>query len=264
MKILKKKDEEKKKDKLRSVFSSISKKVKNSLPSLSSRRPTALPHASRKIKLQDLRLDGSTVPTIIRHCLEYLEKTGITTEGLYRTSGKYAKLNTLMAQVQANETINMVDESPMVIASLLKAVIRALDEPLIPRIFSGDAGNLVASKKLDALFHVLSIAPVVHQHTFATVFLHLRKVIAHSDSNRMTAAVLSRCTAPSLFGNVAPPVGDVASNSTTADEIRRELHRQEELVVELLSLPQSKWEELFSTTNNCDRSTSSDVEEAAL
>lgn len=57
----------------------------------------------------------------------------IDTEGIFRRSGSYAKINALKQRINAGEMqeIDFKDEDTFVVAGLLKAFLRDLHEPLL-------------------------------------------------------------------------------------------------------------------------------------
>lgn len=95
------------------------------------------------------------IPPIVRKCVDSLSISGvIDTEGLFRRSGNYARINELKQKVNRGEDIDLKDIDVHVIAGLLKSFLRDLSEPLLTYDLYDEIINFLGSTELYLmLFH---------------------------------------------------------------------------------------------------------------
>ncbi|KAL0978897.1 hypothetical protein UPYG_G00177330 [Umbra pygmaea] len=164
-----------------------------------------------------------TVPRFVKLCTEAVERRGLETDGIYRVSGNLAviqKLRFLVNHERAvttdgrymfpadlvQEKLNL-DESDWedihVITGALKLFFRELPEPLVPYGFFTDIVETVKMSdyldKVDRLrFLILSMPPPNHD-TMRFMFNHLKQVMEHADSNRMSTQNIGIVFGPTLM-----------------------------------------------------------------
>uniref|UniRef100_A0A8C5I2X8 Rho-GAP domain-containing protein n=1 Tax=Gouania willdenowi TaxID=441366 RepID=A0A8C5I2X8_GOUWI len=161
--------------------------------------------------------EKNTVPRFVRLCIEAVERRGLNTDGIYRVSGNLAviqKLRFLVNHERAvttdgrymfpmelvQEKLNLDDsewEDVHVITGALKLFFRELPEPLVPYGFFTDIVETV-SKWLIHTCLVLNMPPPNH-NTLQCMCRHLRRVLEHSDTNRMTTQNLGIVFGPTLM-----------------------------------------------------------------
>jgi hypothetical protein len=154
-------------------------------------------------------LEHSSIPVIVRKCVEEIEKRGIDSVGLYRISGNARRKEQLRAQFDENSTTVDITtaNSPdiNVIAGILKDYLRELPEPLITDKMSQDLILGVQDNIQDKdpeierkfLSRLLSELPDTNRNTLVYILNHLCRVI-NNESNRMDCRSLSVCLAPVL------------------------------------------------------------------
>uniref|UniRef100_A0AAR2JT52 Rho GTPase activating protein 9 n=1 Tax=Pygocentrus nattereri TaxID=42514 RepID=A0AAR2JT52_PYGNA len=153
--------------------------------------------------------EKNTVPRFVRNCTETVEKKGLDTDGIYRVSGNLAVIQKLRFAVNHEravstdgrylfpedlvqvERIDLEDpqwEDIHVITGALKLFFRELPEPLVPYGFFHDIVETV----------IISMPPPNHD-TMRHMFRHLKRVMEHSDSNRMTTQNIGIVFGPTLM-----------------------------------------------------------------
>ncbi|XP_041743293.1 rho GTPase-activating protein 15 isoform X2 [Coregonus clupeaformis] len=167
--------------------------------------------------------EKNTVPRFVRLCTEAVERRGLETDGIYRVSGNLAviqKLRFLVNHERAvttdgrymfpaelvQEKLNL-DQSEWedihVITGALKLFFRELPEPLVPYGFFTDILETVKMSdyldKVDRLKWLVLSMPPPNQDTMRFMFSHLKRVMEHSDSNRMSTQNIGIVFGPTLM-----------------------------------------------------------------
>ncbi|XP_029990030.1 rho GTPase-activating protein 15 isoform X6 [Sphaeramia orbicularis] len=168
--------------------------------------------------------EKSTVPRFVRLCTEAVERRGLDTDGIYRVSGNLAVIQKLRflvnheravttdgrymfpAELVQEEKLNL-DESEWedihVITGALKLFFRELPEPLVPYGFFTDIVETVKMAdhmdKVDRLKCLVLNMPPPNHDTLLFMCRHLKRVLEHSDTNRMTTQNIGIVFGPTLM-----------------------------------------------------------------
>ncbi|XP_071351520.1 rho GTPase-activating protein 15 isoform X3 [Trachinotus anak] len=168
--------------------------------------------------------EKSTVPRFVRLCTEAVERRGLDTDGIYRVSGNLAVIQKLRflvnheravttdgrymfpAELVQEEKLNL-DESEWedihVITGALKLFFRELPEPLVPYGFFTDIVETVKMSdymdKVDRLKCLVLNMPPPNHDTLLFMCRHLKRVLEHSDTNRMTTQNIGIVFGPTLM-----------------------------------------------------------------
>ncbi|XP_038153121.1 rho GTPase-activating protein 9 isoform X2 [Cyprinodon tularosa] len=168
--------------------------------------------------------ERSNVPRFVRLCTEAVEKRGLDTDGIYRVSGNLAVIQKLRflvdheralttdgrfmfpADLVQEEKLNL-DESEWedihVVTGALKLFFRELPEPLVPYGFFTDIVETVKMTdhmdKVDRLKCLVLNMPPPNHDTLKFMCRHLRRVLEHSDVNRMTTQNIGIVFGPTLM-----------------------------------------------------------------
>eukprot|EP00049_Salpingoeca_infusionum_P004099 m.74852 g.74852 ORF g.74852 m.74852 type:complete len:1446 (-) comp12414_c1_seq1:705-5042(-) len=152
-------------------------------------------------------LDSSdtVIPPIVDKCCEYIETTGLLTEGIYRVAGNVSKMRQL--EMEFNRDDSAVEFDPSVhrahdVASLLKLYFRRLPEPIIctrlrQQFFEGSRRAL-QTMDLAPLQQTLGLLPYSHLQTLKFLIGHLSEVVERSVSNKMTTNNIALVFGPTL------------------------------------------------------------------
>ncbi|KAG7493125.1 rho GTPase-activating 9 isoform X1 [Solea senegalensis] len=150
--------------------------------------------------------EKSTVPRFVRLCTEAVESRGLETDGIYRVSGNLAVIQKLRYLVNHEEKLNLGDgewEDIHVITGALKLFFRELPEPLVPYGFFTDIVETAKMSdymdKVDRLKCLVLNMPPPNHDTLLFMCRHLKRVLEHSDSNRMTTQNIGIVFGPTLM-----------------------------------------------------------------
>uniref|UniRef100_A0A1A8I5N8 Rho GTPase activating protein 9 n=2 Tax=Nothobranchius kuhntae TaxID=321403 RepID=A0A1A8I5N8_NOTKU len=132
--------------------------------------------------------EKSTVPRFVRLCTEAVESRGLETDGIYRVSGNLAVIQKLRFLVDHEEKLNLDDSLP---------------EPLVPYGFFTDIVETVKMSdymdKVDRLKCLVLNMPPPNHDTLQFMCRHLRRVLKHSNTNRMTTQNIGIVFGPTLM-----------------------------------------------------------------
>ncbi|XP_029947214.1 rho GTPase-activating protein 15 isoform X2 [Salarias fasciatus] len=150
--------------------------------------------------------EKSTIPRFVRLCTEAVERRGLDADGIYRVSGNLAVIQKLRFLVNHEEKLNL-DESEWedihVITGALKLFFRELPEPLVPFGFFTDIVETIKMSdymdKVDRLKCLVLNMPPPNHDTLQFMCRHLRRVLEHSDTNRMTTQNIGIVFGPTLM-----------------------------------------------------------------
>ncbi|XP_069500678.1 rho GTPase-activating protein 35 isoform X2 [Ambystoma mexicanum] len=145
------------------------------------------------------------IPLFIEKCIDYIETTGILTEGIYRVSGNRSEMESLQRQFDQDHNLDLVEKDFTVnaVAGAMKSFFSELPDPLVP--YSMQTELVEAHKindrdqKLHALKEVLKKFPKENHELFKYVISHLNRVSQHNKVNLMTSENLSICFWPTLM-----------------------------------------------------------------
>ncbi|XP_066471387.1 rho GTPase-activating protein 9 isoform X2 [Tiliqua scincoides] len=176
--------------------------------------------------------EGGTVPRFVQQCVEAVEERGLDADGIYRVSGNLAviqKLRFIVDRERAvtsdgryvfpeqrcqEDKLRLSDpqwDDVHVITGALKLFFRELPEPLVP--YSAFDECIAAVKlsdpkdRVSKLTELVQSLPQPNRDTLRYLLEHLRKVMEHSDANRMTTQNIGIVFGPTLLR----PERDVAS-----------------------------------------------------
>eukprot|EP00069_Balaena_mysticetus_P002002 bmy_15612T0 len=134
--------------------------------------------------LQDLVTAEKPIPLFVEKCVEFIEDTGLCTEGLYRVSGNKTDQDNIQKQFDQDHNISLVSMEVTVnaVAGALKAFFADLPDPLIP--YSLHPELLEAAKipdkteRLHALKEIVKKFHPVNYDVFRYVITHLNRLRA--------------------------------------------------------------------------------------
>ncbi|XP_024135367.1 rho GTPase-activating protein 12b isoform X3 [Oryzias melastigma] len=160
--------------------------------------------------------ENTTVPNFVRMCMEHVENTGLSVDGLYRVSGNLAVIQKLRFAVNHDETVDLNDskwEDIHVTTGALKMFFRELPEPLFTYGSFYDFVNAIKcsdyKQRVNAVKDLIKKLPKPNHDTMQALFKHLRRVVEHGEANRMTSQSVAIVFGPTLLrpetetGNIA-------------------------------------------------------------
>ncbi|XP_010172582.1 rho GTPase-activating protein 5 [Antrostomus carolinensis] len=155
--------------------------------------------------LQDLVTPEKPIPLFVEKCVQFIEDTGLCTEGLYRVSGNKTDQDNIQKQFDQDHNISLESMGVTVnaVAGALKAFFADLPDPLIP--YSLHQELLETSKIMDKTERLHELKEIVKKFhpvnydVFKYVITHLNRVSQQYKTNFMTADNLSICFWPTLM-----------------------------------------------------------------
>lgn len=165
-------------------------------------------YASFGVRLEDApsAVTNEHVPLLVELCAQIVETRGLDMIGIYRVPGNNAAVSLLTETVnQGLEGIDLSDtrwNDVNIVSSLLKAYFRKLPEPLLTShlyskfILASKVDDPI--KRLVAIKKLLQELPIHHYETLRFLMHHLKKVVDHSDVNKMEARNLAIVFGPTL------------------------------------------------------------------
>ncbi|XP_066550074.1 rho GTPase-activating protein 5 [Amia ocellicauda] len=157
------------------------------------------------VPLPDLVTPERPIPVFIEKCVDFIESTGLTTEGLYRVSGNKTDQDNIQKQFDQDHSVDLMamDVAVNAVAGALKAFFADLPDPLIP--YNLHPELVEAAKIVDRMERMLVLKeivkkfPPVNYEVFKYVITHLNRVSQQSKTTLMTADNLSICFWPTLM-----------------------------------------------------------------
>ncbi|OQR70271.1 hypothetical protein BIW11_11733, partial [Tropilaelaps mercedesae] len=156
------------------------------------------------------REQGNGVPLILKRCVEEVEKRGLDIVGIYRLCGSALRKKILRESFERNSwTVDLTAEHVPdinVITSLIKDYLRELPEPLFTKgLFDMLADGLSVCMPDDPtgnaklMFGILDCLPKANRSTALFLLDHLKQVVAHCDTNKVTSQSLAVSFGPILM-----------------------------------------------------------------
>ncbi|XP_076169211.1 rho GTPase activating protein at 19D isoform X3 [Ptiloglossa arizonensis] len=146
------------------------------------------------------------VPLIVEMCTSIVEARGLEVVGIYRVPGNTAAISHLTDSVNKGfENINLQDprwSDVNVISSLLKSFFRQLPDSLLtaelyPMFIDADKVE-DPQRRMTTIRKLLRDLPEHHFETLKYLMLHLKRIVEHSEINKMEAKNLAIVFGPTL------------------------------------------------------------------
>ncbi|XP_075941561.1 rho GTPase-activating protein 12b isoform X3 [Anarhichas minor] len=160
--------------------------------------------------------ETTSVPNFVTTCIDHVENTGLSVDGLYRVSGNLAVIQKLRFAVNHDEKVDLNDskwEDIHVTTGALKMFFRELTEPLFTYGSFEDFVEAIKcsdyKQRVNSIKDLIKKLPKPNHDTMQGLFKHLRRVIDHGEANRMTTQSVAIVFGPTLLrpetetGNIA-------------------------------------------------------------
>ncbi|XP_070703571.1 rho GTPase-activating protein 27-like isoform X2 [Pempheris klunzingeri] len=150
--------------------------------------------------------ENTTIPRFVEKCIRAVERRGLDVDGIYRVSGNLAVIQKLRHKADHEEQLDLEDgqwEEIHVITGALKLFLRELPEPLFP--FSCFDKFIAAiqvpdySLRVSYMRDLVRSLPLPNHDTMELLFRHLRRVVEHKESNRMSVQSVAIVFGPTLL-----------------------------------------------------------------
>jgi hypothetical protein len=172
-----------------------------------------------------LEVTDRNIPILVCKCIKEIEQRALEVQGIYRLSGSKKKLEKLCQLFEtAADRLDLTDQNPHLVASLLKTYLRHLPEPLMTFGLYKDFISIAkeslqvlplkdgappemqadGEELLKRLKDTLSLLPPEHYMTLLCLLYHLKRVASHSVANLMPESNLSIVFGPNLLKSKDP------------------------------------------------------------
>ncbi|XP_041440355.1 rho GTPase-activating protein 15 isoform X4 [Xenopus laevis] len=222
------------------------KKVKTRLKQLLVRRPplqTLQEKGLIKDQVFGCRLDAlchrenSTIPKFVSMCIDAVNERGLEADGIYRVNGNLATIQKLRfivdreravttdgrylfpEQLSQEEKLDLSSsdwEDVHVITGALKMFFRELPEPLIPFGMFEQFVEAVQipdlDERIETITALVSVLPEPNHDTLKHILSHLKRVMEHSETNRMTTQNIGIVFGPTLMRPEKELFSNIAAN----------------------------------------------------
>ncbi|KAF2089572.1 RhoGAP-domain-containing protein [Saccharata proteae CBS 121410] len=149
--------------------------------------------------------EKSTIPSIVRRCIQEVELRGMDVEGIYRKSGGSNQVNGVRAGFERDPEYDISDPDLDIhsVTSALKQYFRRLPNPLITFEVYDDllgAGQLPdLDKKIAYMAAAVNNLPSHHRDCLEFLIFHLARVMLRESENLMTPLNLAVVFAPTVM-----------------------------------------------------------------
>ncbi|XP_030748694.1 ralA-binding protein 1-like [Sitophilus oryzae] len=140
--------------------------------------------------------DGISIPLPVRECVDYIEATGLTFEGVYKVSGPKNKVSQIRKIYNNRQVVRLNEYDVPTATSLLKMFLRDLPEPIFTNellIRFEEAGAILnyntREKHLKTLIESL---PNLNRLLLGWLIVHLHNVTLKEHINKMNRQALSQ------------------------------------------------------------------------
>ncbi|XP_046462903.1 rac GTPase-activating protein 1-like [Daphnia pulex] len=177
------------------------------------------------------------IPGIVIHCVNEIERRGLTEVGIYRVNGSEKEIKDMKERLlrgKGQPTLSQIDIH--VVTGTLKLFFRSLKEPLITyTLWDSFVRIAELADEMDIQTTVYSLVPDLPQpnrDTLAYVILHLQRV-AEAEVCKMPITNLARIFGPTIIGYSCPdPLPEMAL---------KQLKKQHLTMERLLLIPSDYW-----------------------
>ncbi|CAF1209350.1 unnamed protein product, partial [Didymodactylos carnosus] len=181
-------------------------------------------HYAERIPLSKCVLSPETdVPRFIENCISFIEKYGLSCEGLYRVSGYRNQVDLVIKSLIDDPgcDLHVLEVPASAVATAFKEMMRRLHEPILSLDLFNDCKNLTISQLQEQQFLPLKQAfkHITHVNYMTTkfIFKHLNFVSQHAESTHMDSSNLSLMWWPNLY---QPKFTDLPMAGETCQKIK--------------------------------------------
>lgn len=167
--------------------------------------------------LENALVDGRSIPYIVEHCIEYIDRCALNVEGIFRLSGSQVQIDKYREQFNSGIMVDLSNEiDPHTVSGLLKLYFREMPEPLLTYdlydSFIAAQNEKDEAKRIRYLRHLVNSLKKGNLETLKYLMEFLGRVEKHSDVNKMAIHNLATVFAPNLLkpreGNMLQIVQD--------------------------------------------------------
>ncbi|EGC29763.1 hypothetical protein DICPUDRAFT_158606 [Dictyostelium purpureum] len=143
------------------------------------------------------------LPSILVQCIDYLECYGLQTPGIFRENGSLSSIQNYRQMFDQGKPVQFPQHEAHVVASLLKAYLRELKDPLCTfehyDMFVACESISDEKVKVELLKKVITHLPPYNRKVFKYICSFLLKVVENSEVNKMSPDALSVVFLPTIL-----------------------------------------------------------------
>ncbi|KAG0419850.1 hypothetical protein HPB47_003844 [Ixodes persulcatus] len=191
------------------------------------------------------------VPAIVVHCIQEVERRGLSEVGLYRVSGSEREVREIREQFLRGKGIPNLSKADIhAICGVLKDFLRSLRETLICKSTWRQfvkAAEMEPGNRVWATWQAVTQLPQPNRDTLAALVLHLQAV-AESPEAKMPITNLARVFGPTVVGFSVEDI-DLVPN------IHLETEKQAQVMESILNVPAEYWKTYMDVESDDDLGT---------
>ncbi|KAI9253959.1 Rho GTPase activation protein [Phascolomyces articulosus] len=186
---------------------------------------------------KQVQMENSTIPLIVRRCVEAVEVRGMEVEGIYRKSGGAKQMREIQELFDIGQPPDLTDDNHWndinAVTSVLKQYFRKLPDPLftyqLHHEFIKNTYIKNPSTRFDEIQLLIhKLLPTENRDTIQYIMCHLFRVQERSNVNYMNARNLAVIFGPTLLRNT-DEASDLLEMSCKIETISYILHHCEAL-----------------------------------
>ncbi|WKY03410.1 hypothetical protein Q1695_004838 [Nippostrongylus brasiliensis] len=182
----------------------------------------------------------------IIYCVVDLENRGLSREGLYRVPGRKDHVQSVLNELRTSRGIpKLCIQETEVVVDVIKSFLKDLRDPLVPKSSREEFIRAAQTNNILALNVAVCDLPQPNRDTLSYLMLHLQRVEALKNVNKMSAENIARCLAMSIMGQTVYPRGEIHVASNDARE-------KERSVLQMLKMSSDYWMQFLETDSQGD------------
>ncbi|CAN7939741.1 unnamed protein product, partial [Ixodes hexagonus] len=188
------------------------------------------------------------VPAIVVHCIQEVERRGLSEVGLYRVSGSEREVREIREQFLRGKGIPNLSKADIhAVCGVLKDFLRSLRETLITKSLWRDfvkAAEMDPGNRVWATWQAVTQLPQPNRDTLAALVLHLQ-MVSESPETKMPISNLARVFGPTI-------VGFSVSDMDRVPNVHLETEKQAQVMESILNIPAEYWKTYMDVESDDD------------
>ncbi|CCK69302.1 GTPase-activating protein RGD1 KNAG_0C01880 [Huiozyma naganishii CBS 8797] len=168
-----------------------------------------------------IEFEQDMVPAIVRQCVFVVDEYGLDLEGIYRKSANVLDVSKLRENIDSDPAnVSMIlppkkfsESDIFLVGSLLKMFFSSLPDTLLPSSISPEVQTCMAIDdpvmRKNYMHGLLYKLPDAQYWTLRSLLFHLKRVIAHEESNKMNLKAVCVIWGPTIVPPSNDDVNDV-------------------------------------------------------
>uniref|UniRef100_A0A147BCA5 Putative gtpase-activating protein n=1 Tax=Ixodes ricinus TaxID=34613 RepID=A0A147BCA5_IXORI len=188
------------------------------------------------------------VPAVVVHCIQEVERRGLSEVGLYRVSGSEREVREIREQFLRGKGVPNLSKADIhAICGVLKDFLRSLRETLICKSVWREfvkAAEMDPGNRVWATWQAVTQLPPPNRDTLAALVLHLQ-LVSETPETKMPISNLARVFGPTVVGYSMPDI-DLVPN------VHLETEKQARVMESILNIPSEYWKTYMDVESDDD------------